>query len=371
VENIRRDVRVVNLSLIAVDWYIDQLRRKVNDSPAIKMTIPADKMYGKKRIKIPIDPTGRNKDKPMPLLSALKFVGEDHPIPLQNGNSLDSYMPTRNVYIDVNKQKAIANGIVPASDIDKMPDRLEFNIANKGETFVFKGDVALLDIIASNAFDRPIYFAVTCRPESLHGLDPFFELEGLALRFVPIRSPERKEYGMIGKGRVDHETFYNNVMNKFKWGNFDKEELYIDRSYLPSVQSHRLVMLRTCEDLLRKGDKKKAVEIAGKFFESFPNMNFRYDAQIVPMIRVFAAGGEKEKAKKHMEILATETLDHLEFYTSLDPEELQSGYLGDYSLAMRTKDDLIRLAQQMGDVELEKKYKDMFDIYKVPERIQG
>ncbi|MEY4926181.1 MAG: hypothetical protein RI894_617, partial [Bacteroidota bacterium] len=52
VEGIRTDVRVVNLSLLAVDWYIDQLRRKMNQSPAIKMTLTSEQLRGSKRNQI-------------------------------------------------------------------------------------------------------------------------------------------------------------------------------------------------------------------------------------------------------------------------------------------------------------------------------
>ena len=185
---------MVNLSLIAVDWYIDQLRRKVNNSPAIKMSIPREAMYGKKRIQIPFIEKSDN----MSLKDALAFVAEDHPVPLQNGKSLESYLPTRNVYIPVNKRRVIENGTVSLADTARIADRISFSLG-KG-SFLFKSDLAILDILSSNAFERPVYFAVTCRPESLHGLDDYFELEGLSLRFIPIKSTGDRKYGMVGKG---------------------------------------------------------------------------------------------------------------------------------------------------------------------------
>ena len=76
VENVRRDVRVVNLSLIAVDWYINGLRRKINDSPPIKLSIPASGYQGNKRNQMYIrDPEGAKR--PMALDAALRFMADD------------------------------------------------------------------------------------------------------------------------------------------------------------------------------------------------------------------------------------------------------------------------------------------------------
>ena len=173
---------------------------------------------------------------------------------------------------------------------------------------IIKGDLAVLDIIASNFYDRPIYFAVTCRETSLLGLGDYLQLEGLALRLVPKKGKGDARLGIIGKGNVNSEKLYDNVMNKFKWGGFDEHELFVDRSYLPSVQSHRLTILRACEDFLNTGRKAKAGNLAKKYFEAFPHKNFALDEQSIPMIRVLVSAGEFETVKP---LIRTLSLIHI------------------------------------------------------------
>ncbi|MFT4665882.1 MAG: hypothetical protein ACI8YQ_000933 [Polaribacter sp.] len=355
IEGIRTDVRVVNLSLIAVDWYIDQLRRKVNNSPAIKMSIPKEAMYGKKRIQIPFI----EKAETMSLKDALKWVGEDHPVPLQNGKSLESFLPTRNVYIPVNKRRVIENGTVSIKDTARIEDRISFNLG-KGN-FLFKGDLAILDILASNAFERPVYFAVTCRPESLHGLDNYFELEGLSLRFIPVKSKGDRKYGMVGKGRVDLDSAYKNIMEKFSWGNFDKERLFVDRSYGPSIQTIRVSMMRLGEELLKAGDTKRAVDIVDKYFEAFPHMNFSFDGNTMIFINMYEQANQHEKALPQIRTLAKETEEQLQFLMyGLTPDELQAGFTQEFSNFQRVKNDLLRVARESGDKALEEELKAQF-----------
>ncbi|MFT5802051.1 MAG: hypothetical protein ACI956_001861, partial [Nonlabens sp.] len=355
IEGIRTDVRVVNLSLIAVDWYIDQLRRKINNSPAIKMSIPKEAMYGKKRIQIPFI----EKAETMSLKDALKWVGEDHPVPLQNGKSLESFLPTRNVYIPVNKRRVIENGTVSIKDTARIEDRISFNLG-KGN-FLFKGDLAILDILASNAFERPVYFAVTCRPESLHGLDNYFELEGLSLRFIPVKSKGDRKYGMVGKGRVDLDSAYKNIMEKFSWGNFDKERLFVDRSYGPSIQTIRVSMMRLGEELLKAGDTKRAVDIVDKYFEAFPHMNFSFDGNTMIFINMYEQANQHEKALPQIRTLAKETEEQLQFLMyGLTPDELQAGFTQEFSNFQRVKNDLLRVARESGDKALEEELKAQF-----------
>ena len=358
VEGIRTDVRVVNLSLIAVDWYIDQLRRKVNDSPAIKMTIPSEAMRGFKRVQIPIDPYGNSKGKgPQDLYSALKFLAEDHPLKTQSSRDLDSYFPSKSLKIPINRAKARQLGMINANDTT-VADAIIFNL-NKG-SYMLKGDAAVLDIVASNIWERPVYFAVTCRQESLLGLQDYTQLEGLALRVVPVKSKGEPIYGMIGNGRVAVDKFYDNVMNKFRWGNFDKMDLYVDRSYGPTIQTTRFGVLRTATEMTNRGQMQKAVELIDQYFEAFPHMNFPYDANTILFINMYLKADAIDRAKKHMRILANYTADKLAFFNSLSQETLEGGYSNEASNYLRAQTDLQRIAKDIiKDPDFEKELNDI------------
>ena len=360
VEGIRRDVRVVNLSLIAVDWYIDGLRRKVNESPQIKMSISADKVRGYKRNQLPIS----NGTGSIEIKELIKLLGEDHPVPTQ-GYTFESSSPTHNIVMNIDKEAAIRNGIVSATD--SILDKVTFTLPGN---YIIKDDLAVLDIIANNASERPIYWAVTCRPEKMEGLGDYMQLEGLATRFVPIKSVSERSFGIIGNGRVATDKVYDRVMNKFRWGNFDKEKTFISKNYQPSVQTTQIVILRTAIELVRKGEKDKAAQLIDKMFEAFPNMNFPYSAQTMYYLDAYMQAGAYEKAKKHITILADNLAANLKFYNSLPQEERSNTFAQDFQSDMQTKEQLMALVMRANDpamlAELEKK----LGAYKVEQRLK-
>ena len=227
--------------------------------------------------------------------------------------------------------------------------------------------MAILDIIASNIYDRPIYFAVTCRQEKLFGLDDYMQLEGLSLRIVPVKSTSDPNYGIIGSGRVNADAIYDNVMNKFRWGNFDKYDLFVDRSYAPSVQSIQLSIRRAAFELLRQNDEERAVALVDRWFEAFPHKNFPYDYRTMYMLGIYFQANAYDKAKPHMEILAQETADYLNYYNSLDPRIIDSSYDTDYRLSLRTMIDLKEEARRAGDSEFSSVLENLFAAFDLQE----
>lgn len=364
VEGIRTDVRVVNLSLIAVDWYIDLLRRKVNDSPPIKMTIPREALAGKKRNQVFYYNPDQSEDRPLPAKSVLEFIGQDHPLPLQGGRTIDSYYPSKKWYIPVDAEAAIKSGAIERGDTNVMRN---IPIQLSGNQLI-KDELAILDIIASNLWERPVYFAVTCQRNKLFGLEDYMQLEGLGLRIIPLRNQsDLQNYGIVGSGRVNTEKLYENVMNKFRWGNFDKERLFVDRSYQPSVQTMQLAIRRTAYQMLRENQKDKAVSLTDKFFEAFPDMNFAYDYRTWPMIGVYLQADAYEKAKPQIEILARNTVDNLEYYLSLDDSIIESSYRAETVLSYNTMESILKEIERQKDDEFLKHLQEMFAPYMVEE----
>lgn len=173
-------------------------------------------------------------------------------------------------------------------------ERIPINLPG---SYITKDDLAVLDIIYSNILDRPIYFSVTCQQEKLMGLQDYMNLEGLALRITPVMTPSDRSLSIYGSGRMDVERSYDVVMNKYKWGNFDKKKLYVDHAYAPSVQGLRMMMMRLGSILESQGDTARAATVANKYFESFPNMNFQYDIRVMPFIQMLISGGKLDDAK--------------------------------------------------------------------------
>ena len=367
VEGIRTDVRVVNLSLIAVDWYINLLRRKVNESPAIKMTIPAESYRGNKRNMVYHFNPNSGQNRSMALQDLIKFIGEYNPLPTQSGGEVESFYSTTNAFIPVDRDQVVASGLVARGDTTtKLVNRIPLRLNDR---FMTKDDIAVLDIIASNLWERPLYFAVTCQPGKLFGMQDYTQLEGLALRIVPFKTPSDQGYGgMIGNGRVHLDKYYDNVMNKFRWGNFDSpEQMFVDRSYMPSVQSMQLGMRRAALAFVDKGDNEKAVNLADKYFKAFPQHNFPYDFRTYYMVNIFLEAGAYDKAKPVLENLSTAMLDQLRFYESLDMDVLKSSYEAEYGATYQIFQSIINDVERQGDTEFAQRLKDAFQPYQITE----
>ncbi len=367
VEGIRPDVRVVNLSLIAVDWYINKLRKRINDSPAIKLSIPPDSIRGNKRNQMVFyNPDQEKLKQAWPLKNVLRFMSEGHPIRSAR-SSFPSFIPTKRMYIPIDFKKAVSSGWINESDSSKFVNKIPLNFDKKN--YLTKDEIAILDILANNLQDRPIYFSVTVRNVKLLGLNDYTELEGLGLRIVPIKSKSSKGMGIYGSGRVDADKIYENVMTKWKWGNFDKVETFVDESYGPEISAMKMVMSRAAKELIKRGDKKKAVALAKKYFEAFPNFNFAYDYSVLPFIEVLVSAGEIEEAEKHLDILANNVDQYMQFFYSLDQDDLQSFDI-EIQKAQMALGGILRILPALGDDDYKKEIESKLKPYMEDNKLQ-
>lgn len=298
VEGIRSDIRVINLSLLNTDWYADGLKRQCYESAPIKFSLSPDKYVQGVRdyvVYYENKELGISQDQYFPLKSIIEFVADDSKpvtkVTSSSGEQL-SYYPTKNFYVPVNKQKVLANGTVHPADEALVIDSINFNI---GRNTLLKNDLITLDIVASNDWERPIYFAITTGSEAYLNMEPYFQLEGLAYRLVPIRTPVSQDREV---GHLNTSIMYENMMNKFAWGNMNKEGVYLDETILRQTKNFRNLFYRLAKNLMEEGKKDSAIKVLDKCMEVMPNSNVPYDVFMIRIIEGYYLTGSKDKAAK-------------------------------------------------------------------------
>ncbi len=281
VEGVRTDVRVVNLSLLNTDWYIEQMRRKAYDSDPVPFSLTNDKIIQGTRDYVPYYDRGLKGF--TDLKQIIDFIASDDPgakARTQGGSDIN-YFPTKNFSLAVDSATVVQNGTVAPEDAGKIVKSIDFNI---NKSYIMKADLMILDMLAHNNWKRPVYFAVTVGSESYLNLEDYFQLEGLAYRLVPIKS-ERTNDGQTG--RVNTDEMYDNMVKKFLWGNMNDPRVYLDQNNLNMTMNLRNNFSRLAENLLNEGKRDSALTVLDRCLEVMPDKTVPFNIMMLREVELY------------------------------------------------------------------------------------
>lgn len=314
VEGVRPDIRIINLSLLGVDWYIDQLRYKTNEAAPLKMSFTKEQLQGSNRDVTRYQPDPRiPQNAAVDLKKVLAFIASDKPQDKRTYPSGESenYLPVRNFYLDIDVEKARAMNMLSKDDDSLMVPRLEWSISNSA---LLKNDLMTLDIIANNIMERPIYFAVSVAPDAYLNLSKYFQLEGLTYRVVPKINPSASPYS--APTRTD--AMYDNMMKKFKFGGIaENPHIYLDENVLRMTVNIRGNFGRLGEALIAKGDKQRAAEVIDYSLKVLPAERVPHSVFDISYPKVYYAAGQTDKGRKLLQEMFDKAKDELNYYKTV------------------------------------------------------
>jgi hypothetical protein len=357
VENVRPDVRIVNLSLLGTDWYIKQMKTKMNESAPLPLTM-ADSKY-KNGTRDVIYYNDAKIPGSLELKDVFEFITSDNKdvmAQLQDGSS-SNYLPTKNFKITINADDIIKTGTLPAEKKDQIVPEMDFTYPG---SFVTKDNLAMMDILAHNNWKRPVYFTVTCPPSNMMGLDKYMYNEGFAFRLLPLKP----DTSAVPLEATNSMVMYNNLCNKFKYGNF-KTASYLDHESL--TQFYPLinrVYLNLAEGLQKEGHTDLAKNTLHKFNDVMPDI---IPIQEVAVRKFYMAEtayriGEKAMADKAVSRVADYIINSLNYHYTVFKDNKQSANSGEIQFGISLFNALVGLTKTYNPA-LYAKYQPQLEIY--------
>lgn len=311
VEGIGTNVRVVNLMLSSGPWYINQLYRKTYDSEPIPFTLSKEQYrQGANEIIVYYDMGIKGY---VELKDLIEFIKSDNPqtyLTFQNGEKM-KFFPSKKVKITVDSAACVKYGIVPKHLHGKMVDSICWTIkANQ----LYKNDVMLLDLLASNDWKRSLYFAAPSSVNHVAAIDSFCMVQGWVYKFMPVKA-DSADY-IQGMGGVDAITSYDILQNKCKWGNLSDPHVYVDPESLNNTIRPRTNIMRVAKTLIAEGKKEQAIAVMDTYIKNFPDSKVPFDMYMLPYAEFYYEAGAIDKANRLMERLAEISSQNLDYYYS-------------------------------------------------------
>ena len=314
VDGVRTDVRIMNSSYLGGEWYIDEMKTRANEAAGVPFSLPSSK-YSFVNDFLPVANRVKRVIDGKELMDFIAREDEQTKVQLSDG-TLTDYVPGRRIAIPVNKDNAIASGIVAEKDRDLMVDTVYINISERKNS-IDKSEMMLLDLLANFDWKRPICFTQVYILQNF-GLLDYLQFDGYAYRLVPILTPYKSAWEI---GRIDTEWAYPLLMNTFRYGNLADEDVHVDHflQYNLSASKARDNFARVAKQLIREGEDEKALELLNKGLEVFPSPKIRYtDANTYPYVEAYYSLGEMEKGDKLLTDYANVLIEYIEYYLQFD-----------------------------------------------------
>ena len=321
VEGVRTDVRVCNLMLLNTDWYIDQMKMKTYESEPMKLTMTKSKYYDGVNNQVFIIENPRLTGF-VDISRAVEFIRSDNQgtkYRFPDGEEHD-YLPTRKIRLPVDREKVLTSGTVKPEDADLIVPYIDITL---GGNYILKSQMMVLDFLAQNDWERPVYFVTGYHNDAL-GLEEYFQLEGNAYRLVPIKS---LNYNWLNYGRIDTDILYDNLMNKFTWGNANDPDVYLDDNHRHTllVVRARLNYAKLAKALVLEGDNERAVEVLDHIMEELPLDDLPWDNYMPDIIDAYLLAGDHETALELIGEMKEYYTSNLDYYTSLPAYYMRNG----------------------------------------------
>ena len=334
IEGVRRDVRVVCTSLFNVDWYIDQMKRKAYESAPIPSSLTHEQYkYGTRDYIIKEVVT----EDTLSLNQFLGFITSDdartkykHVLQQQgydtsgqrNQDLNANYLPTENVRIPVDKATVLRNGIVKAKDSSLIVPYIDIKI--KGAA-LYKNRLMMLDIIANNNWERPIYFTGGAfGDEDYIWMKDYLQLDGLVYKLVPIKTPVEKN-NPFDMGRIDTDKMYD-MVTSWDWGNNGDPKMYHDVETRKNSLTYRGNLARLIEALIQEDKLERAEEVADLAMAKMPVDMFGFYTLLEPYIGAYYELEATDKARDLYMDVSRKYQESLSYYSDLS-EQNQSKYI--------------------------------------------
>lgn len=297
VERVRPDIRILNFTLSGMHWYIEQLYNKVYDSEKIPFTLP--KEYYR-----------------MGLNTTLIYPENDEVVELKDALKRLTTDPNTTTFSQAGDsiKVILSNNFKITSGEDVMTFSIPID-PRQGKQIV-RNELMLLDILATNAFKRPIY---TMSPSYFTKLIPeinnYIQQEGLVYRITP----------KPAENNIALEKTYNLFTNKFQWGGIKDPNTYLeDAVTINNSRNMRQQHMFIARHYTQKGQKDKAIKVLDKALVEFPASKIYFDRYDMQFAEQYCANGELKKGEDMLNQIADLYINDIKYYNRFTGRKAKS-----------------------------------------------
>jgi hypothetical protein len=333
VEGYRTDVKVCCLPYVASNWYIDQMKMKTYEADPMPFSFEQNTYQpGARDISYLYEQPGYKGYQPINRI--VDFIADDSKSKLRtrHGDVFYTY-PTTKMILPVDSANAVESGIVKPGDAHLMDNEIRWDTK---QDYILKNQMMVIDLLANFDWKRPIYYTSVGRNETLN-LKKYFQLDGFSFRLTPIKTKN--------DSRIDTELLYDNLMNKFEYGNIEDPSVYADYTIrrTTKIVQLRQRFVRLANRLRNEGDTNRAIEVLERCEKQVPMDVFTPDVFSTKLADAWYQLEKNEKGDETISYIVSIYDQELRYHFSL-PENKIPGNSREVAMALQTIQDCYRIA---------------------------